>query len=649
MARGWPWSDVVRLQSLVPLLAVLASPFSLITSVSAAEVPIAPPATPTLVDEHADDQALVVTADRRETVKDRTFASIDVVGQEEVRERGYQPFIHDWLRGLPGVDVNQTGGGFAGTTQVRLRGAKSGETRFLRDGIPVTDASAIDNGPLIELFDPLGLERVEVVRGSQSGLYGSGANGGVVNLISARPTSAHRMGVRLEGGSHATLAGGAQASGPLVGGLGYVVGIGGLVSDGFSTATDADANGDPRDHEADGIERLGANLRLQHTGKHGLLYLSSNVVEATQDFDGFPPPTFTLAPDDRDSTQELDSWRIAGGGEWRPRQQVTIASDVAYTASERRYPQETTYTKEFLADDLFANVRAHAGLPGDFSADLGVDGLWQQAELIDAAGSASIDESARLIGVWLTLAYDLPWLALSATGRHDDHSREGDADTWRVGAATFWFEQQYKVFASAGSGFRAPSLYELYDPFYGNPDLEPQTSLSADLGHTIRPAGSGWSLTNTGFLTRYKDAITFDPNTFVSINLPSDARIHGIENALAWNGTHGGIAATYTWQDSDDGDGASLPQLPDHKLMIAGTGRVFDGWLRLYAERQWSRLSGGQDLPPYTVVGASAGWAISRNWEIYGRADNLLDEDYEIQPSYATPRRAAYGGVRATF
>lgn len=636
----------MRLSSLVPLLAVLAGPFLPLTAADA----LLTPATPTIpADADAEDgRPLVVTADRRETVKDRTFASIDVV-EQQIRERGYQPFIHDWLRGLPGVDVNQSGGGFAGTTQVRLRGAKAGETRFLRDGIPVTDASAIDNGPLVELFDPSGLERVEVVRGSQSGLYGSGANGGVVNLISARPTADHRVSARLEGGSHSTIAGGVQASGPVVGGLGYVVGVGGLVSDGFSTATDADANGDPGDHEADGVERLGAHARLQRTSDHGTLYLAGNVVEATQDFDGFPPPAFSLDPDDRDSTQELDSWRIAGGGEWRPLQQVTIASDVAYTASERRYPQETTFTKEFLADDLFTNARAHAALPADFSADLGVDGLWQQAELIDAAGVAGIDESARLIGMWVTLAYDLPWLALSATGRHDDHSREGDADTWRVGVATFWFDQQYKVFASAGSGFRAPSLYELYDPFYGNPDLEPQTSLSADLGHTLRPSDSGWSLTNTGFITRYDDAITFDPNTFVSINLPSNARIHGIENALAWFDTHGGVEATYTWQHSDDGDGERLAQLPDHKLMVAGIVRAFDAWARVAVERHWSRRSGGQELPAYTLVGASVGWAIDQHWEVYGRADNLLDEDYEIQPSYATPRRAAYGGVRATF
>lgn len=627
---------------LVPLLAAIAA-----RSI-AGEAP--PPSIPVETPEkkHVED-TVVITADRRAMSLERTIASTDVVDQDAVRERGHQPFVHDWLRGLPGVDVNQTGGGFAGTTQVRLRGAKSGETRYLRDGIPVTDATAIDNGPLVELFDPSGIERVEVVRGAQSGLYGSGANGGVVNLIGLRPTAIHHIGVRLEGGSHDTIAGGAQATGPLIGALGYAVSVGGLDTAGFSTATDADAKGDPRDHERDGATRLGGSARIQYTHDDGLLYISGNLVDAEQEFDGFPPPAFTLDPDDAETMQELSSWRVAGGGEWHTGKAITIAGDAAYTASERSYPNETTYTKQFDATDTYVGVNTHAALPADFGASLGVDGLWQHAELTDAAGLTSIDRGARMIGVWATLSYDLPWLSLSVTGRHDDHSREGDADTWRVGAATFWLDQQYKVFASAGTGFRAPSLYELYDPFYGNPAVEPQTSLSADLGQTIRPDGTGWSLTNTGFLTRYEDAITFDPNTFVTINLSSDARIHGIENALAWNSSHGGIEATWTWQDSDDGDGASLPQLPEHKLMVAGTGRAFQGWLRVYVERQWSRLSGGQDLPPYTVIGASAGWAIDRHWEVYGRADNLLDEDYEIQPSYATPRRAAYGGVRATF
>lgn len=631
----------MRRLSLIPLLAACAAP----SFTCAADTP----STGTVPPASDGDETVVVTADRRAVTLERTIASTAVIDQAEVRERGHQPFVHDWLRGLPGVDVNQTGGGFAGTTQVRLRGAKAGETRFLADGIPVTDASAIDNGPLIELFDPSGIARVEVVRGAQSGLYGSGANGGVVNLIGLRPTGDHALGARLEGGSHDTIAGDVRATGPLGGGFGYVFSAGGLDSAGFSSATDADADGDPRDHERDGVRRVGGSARVQYTHADGLLYVAGNLVDATQEFDGFPPPTFALAPDDATSVQDLSAWRVAGGGAWRAGQTLTVTADAAYTANERTYPNETSFTKEFAASDSFAGISAYARLPRDIGASLGIDGLWQDAELTDAAGVTSIDRGARLVGVWATLSYDLPWLTLSATGRHDDHSREGDADTWRLGAATFWFAQQYKVAASAGTGFRAPSLYELYDPFYGNPDLEPQTSFSADLGHAIRPEGSGWALTNTGFVTRYDDAITFDPNTFVSINLPSEARIHGIENLLTVDGDLGGVAAGYTWQDSDDGTGQRLPQLPDHKVMVAGTLRAYDAWLRVAVERQWSRVAGNEELPAFTVINASAGWAITRQWEVYARADNLSDEAYEIQPRYSTPPRAAYGGVRATF
>ncbi len=644
----------MRLSSLVPLLAAIAAPSFLLAE---EKLPTAPPVTPpasattTATTPVADTTQMVVTADRREAALSRSIPSTDVVTAEQVRERGYQPFIHDWLRGLPGVDVNQSGGGFSGLTQVRVRGAKAGETRFMRDGIPLTDASVGDASPMVELFDPSGIHQVEVVRGSQSGLYGSNANGGVVNLIGIRPTAAPQAGLQLDAGSHATVAGSAQVTGPITDGVGFAVHVGGISSEGFSNATDADANGDPRDHEKDGLRRVGAGARLEARNERGMIYLAGNLADAEQDYDSYlNVPPYSLDPEDTQSTQEVFSWRVAGGGEWRLADQLTIIGDAARTLTDRTYPNAAFTTKDYDAEDTYAGLRALAQLPLNLSAIVGVDGNWQHAELVDDSGTTEIDRGARLIGVWATIAYDLPWLSLSATGRHDEHTSEGGADTFRLGAATFWFAQQYKLFGSVGTGFRAPTLYELYAPTYGNPDLEAQTSLSADLGQTLVISGTGLSLTNTWFLTQYEDAITFGPPpTYQNINLESDARIRGLENALGWTDEHLAFDAVYTYQHSDDGTGQRLAQLPDHKLNLAGTVRAFDAWLRVAVERQWSRLSGGEELAAYTLLSASVGWEFTADWTIYARAENLTDEDYEITPGYATARRSAYGGIAARF
>lgn len=644
----------MRMSSLVPFLAALVAPAFLLAeeqtpaAVSAAvsaPAPINTPAKPA-----ADTTQMIVTADRHVEPLSRSIASTDVITTLDVRERGYQPFIHDWLRGLPGVDVNQSGGGFSGITQVRLRGAKSGETRFMRDGIPVTDATVGDGSPFVELMDASGLQQVEVVRGSQSGLYGSSANGGVVNLIGIRPTDAAHSAFQLDAGSHATVAGSAQVTGPINNTFGFAVNIGGLSSEGFSNGTTADAKGDPRHYENDGLQRFGGGARLEAHHDNGSVYLSGNVQKAEQDYDGYlSGPPFSLDPEDRISKQEVSSWRVAGGGEWRAAKNLLINSDAARTLTDRAYPNETIFTKDYHAEDSYAGMRALAHLPANFSATVGIDGNWQHAELTDASGTKEIDRGAHIIGVWSTVGYDLPWLSLSATGRHDDHTSEGSANTYRLGAATFWLEQQYKVFASLGSGFRAPTLYELYAPFYGNQDLKAQTSISADLGQTITVNGTGLSLTNTWFITDYQDAITFDPNTFQNINLPSSAQVHGIENALGWSQEFFSLDTVYTYQHSDDGSGQRLAQLPDHKLNLAGTVRAYQAWLRVAVERQWSRYYGGQNLDAYTLLSASIGYEFTKDWTIYARAENLTDELYEITPSYATARRAAYGGVAARF
>jgi vitamin B12 transporter len=643
------------MSSLVPFLAALVSPaFLLAEEQTLAPTPVpttAPVPVPTTAPAPTNNTTLmIVTANRHAEPLSRSIASTDVITAEDVRERGYQPFMHDWLRGLPGVDVNQSGGGFSGITQIRLRGAKGGETRFMRDGIPVTDASASDGSPMVELQDASGIQQVEVVRGSQSGLYGSNANGGVVNLIGIRPTDAAHSAFQLDAGSHSTVAGSAQATGPISDHVGFAVNVGGLSSDGFSNATDADAKGDPRNHEQDGVQRVGAGARLEAHNDHGLIYVSGNVQQAEQDYDSYlSVPPFSLDPEDKTSKQEVSSWRVAGGGEWRAAKSLLISGDAARTTTDRAYPNEQSFTKDYHAEDSYVGVRALAQLPQNFSATVGVDGNWQHAELTAASGTSEIDQSAHIIGVWSTVAYDLPWLSLSATGRHDDHTSEGDANTYRLGAATFWLEQQYKVFASLGSGFRAPTLYELYAPFYGNQDLQAQTSVSADLGQTITVHGTGLAMTNTWFITDYQNAITFDPNTFQSINLPSNSQIRGIENALGWSQEFFSLDGVYTYQHSDDGTGQRLAQLPDHKLNLAGTVRAYDAWLRIGLERQWSRLSGGQTLDAYTLLSASVGYEFTKDWTIYARAENLTDELYEITPGYSTARRAAYGGVAARF
>lgn len=614
---------------LVPSLTLIAA-----TAAMALETPVAPVAA---------DDVIVITADRREEPLWRAPVSISVIDVSDGRDRGYPLHVHDLLRGLPGVDVVSTGGGVGGTTDLRLRGASAAETRVLQDGIPVSDPSGISNNPLIELLNPAGLGSIEVVRGAQSGLYGSSAIGGVVNLISARPTAEHEACARVEAGSYHTTRGDAQASGPLGAGFGYAFGISALDSAGFSAQTDTDARGDARGHERDGLYRVGANGRIEATGALGRAYVAINGTTAKQDLD-------FLGPDDDQTQQTLRAWRLSAGGEVKPAAGVDIATDVAHSVSRRAYPNEQTYDKTFDGTEEYAALHAGYDLLPRVHLSLGGDGVWQNAKLTAADGSVSLDRSAHLVGIWAQAVYAPEPFTVSLTGRHDAHSRDGDADTFRTTVA-YLVRERTTVFAAVGSGFRAPSLYELYAPFTGNPDLTPQTSTSYELGHRTHVI-DGLTLSDTAFYTRYHNAITFDPNTYASINLPSRSSVRGIENALRYRlrGMPLELDGNYTWQRTDDGTGQRLRYLPEHKTGVAALWRWVEvGWVRVGVDRVWSRYAGSRNLDPYTVVSAAIGYEVAKGWEVYVRGENLTDAHYEIYPSYTVPGRSGYIGVAAYF
>ena len=156
---------------------------------------------------------IVVTAERRDTDLERSTSITDVITPQDAADAGHPFNTFDLFRSLPGVDVIETNGGIDGsTTSIRLRGGRGQDTRYLLDGIPINDPTAADGAVNASVIPSTGLDRIEVVKGAQSGLYGANAVGGVVNLISRRPTAEPRTEGLVEGGSFGTLRGAAGAS-----------------------------------------------------------------------------------------------------------------------------------------------------------------------------------------------------------------------------------------------------------------------------------------------------------------------------------------------------------------------------------------------------------------------------------------------------
>lgn len=593
---------------------------------------------------------LTVTADRRESSVERDAASIEIIDNEDLHTRGDPVNVQDDLRRLPGIHVQQSGGGFGGTADISIRGTRSSETVLLIDGIPFNDPAGSVGSVDPIYFNPAGLERIEVVKGAQSGLYGSRAIGGVINLITAQPTEEQRYEARLEGGSYNTWRTEAEASGPISEHTGFALGFSGVDSEGYSVQTSPGAGGDPDGHEDDGFQRWGLNGKLQAHNEIGKVWLGLNTVSIEEDLD------FT-GPDDRVNTIEVDGYRTSAGGQAKLSEKNQIACDVAYNILDREFPGETLFDKTYDSEEWYASLRnTYTGVER-LTVTLGFDGDWQSAEIATASGATNLDKHSQLIGIWSEGTYALPAAEFSLAGRYDEHSREGDATTYRAGAAGFLLERAIKIFGSLATGFRAPSLYELYDTTFasGNPDLRPQETTSYEIGHRSR-IWPGVHLTNTWFRTDYHNAIQFDLATFTNSNSVSDTRVHGVENSLEFAHEHCPVETrlTYTWQDSDDGTGKSVRFTPEHLASIDATYRRRAAWARLGVERVWTRATGltapdPEKLAPYSILSMVLGWEFSHGWEVYARGENLTNEDFEYYPGYSTTRAAGYLGVIAHF
>jgi len=617
------------------------------------------------VEQTAVPDAIVVAAERQPTPLSGTTASVAVVEAGEIHDRGYPADPVDLLRPLNGVDVRQASpyGGIGG---IRIRGANSYDTQILLDGIPLNDPSLGQGDLDIGFLNSAGLQRFEVVKGAQSGLYGSRAAGGVVNLVTLRPTEQHAGFGRVETGgegfrSHDTQRADAGASGPLGGGFGYALAVSGLRSDGITSQTDLGANGAANGHEKDSYQRTGGQARVEWQRGPLSVYTAFNLVDGESEFDD-TDTNYVSQPDDPRGVVEHRTWRASAGAEADLSRSVEVAFDVAHTDIARAYPN--AQVKSFNVDsrsydaseDYLAGRATWTPLPV-LALTAGGDGRRSAARIVDATGTEVINDSDRIVGGWLQAQVGTAgaWQITGAL-RHDEHSRAGGATTWRAGAALFLLDGASRVHGSYGTAFRAPALYELYDPSVGNADLQPQESSTWDLGQ--RTALTEWlALESTVFRTEYDEAIGFDNATFRFANVGEGGTVTGIESGGDLLPVDGPLSFRFahTWQRARRANGSEEPVIPQQKLYAAATARIARWWGRLDVEHIGERLEFDEAIfalrpvEPVTLVGLAVGRPVWRTVEVYLRVENLGDVRYEVQPGYATAGRTAYAGLNATF
>lgn len=642
--------------------------------------------------EPADDATeldpISVLGNRVEGPSAAIGSAVSSISGEELEQRQIR-VVSDVLRELPGVAVNRTGP-VGALTQLRIRGSEGNQTLVIVDGIRMNDPGTSAEFDFANLLN-LEVERVDVLRGPQSALYGSDAIGGVINIVTRKgepgPT---RFRATLEGGSFNTATGTASVSGGTEA-FDFLVAGQAFRTSGVSTAKRfalAPTSSLDRDGYTSGTGLAKVSVRptenLEFTGV-------ARYAEFDADRDGFGAASggypFAASVDSRDTergTQFFGRAQVKAtllDGAW------DHVVGMSYTNQDRRSFDGTdlkTYASvgEMTRFDYQTNYRFSIGgaVPTSHVLTFGADHTRDAVESFTASPFPAdapnplrkhID-NAGLVGQYQIGV--LEKLFVTASVRQDFNDRFDEATTYRLASAYTFDRTKTKIRTSWGTGVKNPTTFELFGfsgNFIPNGDLKPERGDGWDVGFD-QPFWNGRILLDaTYFQQRVRDLISSetvadpaDPTGFVNrpINLAGTSKIHGVELGLTVKPIDGlTLRGAYTFTDGEDATGATLVRRPRHiasfnanYAFLEGRANVNLGIVRngrqrdfAYDAATYARTS--VPLKAYTLVNFAASYKVHPHAELYGRIENLFDKKYEEVLTYNTPGRAAYGGLKVSF
>ncbi len=584
---------------------------------------------------------ITVTANRTETDAERTGSTVEIVEEAQI-ESAPVATVAEVLAFEPGVSVSASGG-LGQASQLRVRGLAGAYLAVRVDGIDVSDPSGTQTYFDFGQLTTGAVSKLELLKGSQSALYGSEAITGVLDITSHRPTEdgvTHE--VSAEAGSYGTYRQGYNLA-IRDGGTELAFSINHVISDGFSAADENDGNGEEDGYEATRLSFYGAH-QLTDAVRIGI---AGFLQDTTYDYDEGAGEDGDGSPDDV-TTADSNGVRLFAeiqGDAIEHELSVSryeIDRDLTGSNNWGAFAFDYLGTREELAYKGVAQITPELELV--FGAD-------RTEETIESNG---VEEDRTTTGVYAQALWaPRSDLDLSLSLRHDDTSDFGAATTGRLAAA--WRPADDLILRAAyGTGFRAPSLYELYGDYVGNEDLDAERSESFELGIEKRFANEGF-VRATAFRTEIDDLIIYDTSVYAYNQVEGRTTIEGLELS-------GGVAITptlellanYTYTETEDRDGDRLARVPRHDLTLgldaALNDRVNGRVTVTHNADVVDAVSGGlEPLDDWTRVDAQITYDITDSAEAYLRVENLFDEEYQTITGYGTSDRAVYVGVRAAF
>lgn len=607
---------------------------------------------------------IVVTASRIATSTKEIASSVTVITKQEL-EQTKKTFAIEALQEVLGLTILQSGA-VGSSASVMLRGANSEHTLVMIDGVEVNDPITPSRTYDFSHIRVEGIERIEILRGPQSTLYGSDAMAGVINIITQKGKGKPRLQLSSLGGSYGTLSGTAGLTGSLER-LHYSLWASSLISQGFSAANAAlEGNS-----EADGYKNLSLSFRTGYKASDSIdLDISARFIDTNSDIDNYG----SAFGDDPNNIQTYQSFYLRGQfrglflkNRWE--QKWTLS----YIHSNRETNNPTDERHMFDADrshykshtmrldwqnSLFLHKSNTLTFGGEYQQERGESSYYSESIWGPSTSSFPQNEAHNTGGYIQDQMKFAGVFFLTAGIRYDSHSQSGHSTTYRIAPAFFVQQTNTKLKATYGTGFKSPSLYQLYAPAniwgpIGNKNLMPEETTSWDLGIEQDFWDGKVCLEGTYFSSRFENLIEYDyTQGYINIAKASSKGVEfGFRYAPAENLL---LSASYSHIVAKDlNTGKALLRRPKNKysaslnLGFLAKGRLVLSLIHLGArdDLEWiDWISTRVQMDAFTLLNATISWNILPNIQLYLRMENILNQQYELIKGYGTPAFSAYGG-----
>lgn len=593
----------------------------------------------TLCNTHISEAAtavapIIVTATRAAQTVDETLAAVTVISRDEIEQRQARS-IEDLLRTVPGLEISNNGGR-GKVSSVFLRGTESDHVLVLVDGIKIGSAtsgtSPFENIPVEQI------DRIEIVRGPRSSLYGSEAIGGVIQIFTRKGSGTPAPSFSVGAGSDKTY----KASAGISAGVGrgwYSLSGSATDTEGFNSCSGNPltfagcATTEPdKDGYTNKSAALRAGYRFSNETEIDVHYLTS---DNNSEYDG-------SFQNESDTVQHV----LGGILRFSP---MNIW-DVTLTAGQSRDESDNFLNGVFSSS--FDTKRDSITLQNDVmigANQIGTLGFDYQNDEIESSTAYSVSERDNR-GVFAQYQAGIGKNDVQISLRSDDNEQFGDAVTGNA-AWGYTFSTALRLVASYGTAFKAPSFNELYFPGFGNPNLDVEESKSTEIGLSGNISQAHWSI--NAFQTDVDNLIAYDATIFAPANI-GKARIRGLEAVFNTRIAEWDLSSNLTLLDPKNlSSGANqdnmLPRRARQNLRILADrsiGQYRFGTTLIAASKRYDNLANTTRLGGYVVVDLRAEYQLSKAWLIQGVIENLLDKDYQTADYYNQPERGFFVTLR---